>query len=250
MSDQALWALALGVLGVVAGSFLATLVVRWPAGRTLGGRSACDGCGRTLGAGELVPLLSAAASRGRCRGCGARIDPVHPAMELACVAVGASAGWAAPGLEGAAGAAFGWLLAALAALDRRAFWLPDRLVLPLAAIGLVGDVAGLAPPLTERLIGGAGGFALLWAVAAGYRRLRGREGLGGGDPKLFGAIGLWLGWRVLPAVLLVAGLIGLGVVAFRALSGRPMARTDALPLGTLLAAAAYPAWWMMVAWRP
>lgn len=250
MSDAAIWALALGVLGAIAGSFLATLVVRWPEGRTLGGRSACDACGRTLGAAELVPVVSAAASRGRCRGCCARINPVHGGVELACAAVGALAGWIAPDVEGAAGAAVGWLLVALAVLDWRAFWLPDRLVLPLALLGLIGGVAGLEPRLEDRLIGGVTGFALLWAVAWGYRRWRGREGLGGGDPKLFGAIGLWLGWRVLPALLLVAGLVGLGVVLFRAATGRRMAATDALPLGALLAVAAYPAWAMMIMLRP
>jgi leader peptidase (prepilin peptidase)/N-methyltransferase len=74
--------------------------------------------------------------------------------------------------------------------------------------------------------------------------------MGGGDPKLFAGIGLWLGWRMLPPVLLVACLLGLGVVLTRALGGRPMARTDALPLGALLAMAAYPAWLVMVAVRP
>ena len=74
--------------------------------------------------------------------------------------------------------------------------------------------------------------------------------MGGGDPKLFGAIGLWLGWRLLPSVLLLAGLLGLGVVLFRRLTGRPVASNDALPLGTLLAAAAYPAWLAMVGLAP
>jgi leader peptidase (prepilin peptidase)/N-methyltransferase len=138
----------------------------------------------------------------------------------------------------------------LAVLDWRAFWLPDRLVLLLALGGLAGGLAGLSPPLIDRLAGGAAGFAVLWVVAFGYRRLRGREGLGGGDPKLFGAIGLWLGWQLLPAVLLVAGLVGLGIVGVRALSGRVMAGTDALPLGTLIAVAAYPAWIMMVSLVP
>ena len=75
-------------------------------------------------------------------------------------------------------------------------------------------------------------------------------GGGGGHPKLFGAIGLWLGWRMLPPVLLVAALVGLGVVLFRRLTGRAVARDDALPLGALLAAAAYPAWVVMVASVP
>ena len=74
--------------------------------------------------------------------------------------------------------------------------------------------------------------------------------MGGGDPKLFGGIGLWLSWQLLPAVLLVASLLGLGVVLFAHLTGRARARTDALPFGALLAAAAYPAWLMVVATTP
>jgi leader peptidase (prepilin peptidase)/N-methyltransferase len=250
VSDQAIWALALGGLGAIAGSFLATLVIRWPEGREMNGRSACDTCGRTLKAWELIPLLSAAALRGRCRECGAAIDPTHIGVEAACLVVGVTAGWFAPGIQGAAGAVFGWLLVTLAMLDWRAFWLPDRLVLPLALAGLAGGVAGLAPALVDRLLGGAGGFGVLWGVATAYRRMRGREGIGGGDPKLFGAIGLWLGWQLLPAVLLVSGLVGLGIVAFRAVARRPMAGSDPLPLGTLLAVAAYPAWIAMVALTP
>lgn len=245
-----MWALGLGILGAILGSFLATLVVRWPQGRSVArGRSACDACGRRLGAAELVPVLSAVVQRGRCRDCGSPIGAVHGRVELACIAVGASAGWAAPGWEGLAGAVFGWLLVTLAALDLLHFWLPDALTAPLAAGGIAMGALGFAPPMEDRLIGGAAGFLLLWGVMQGYARLRGRAGMGGGDPKLFAGIGLWLGWRMLPPVLLVACLAGLGVVLVRALAGRPMARTDALPLGALLAIAAYPAWLVMVAVR-
>lgn len=228
------WPALLGVLGLVFGSFIATVAIRWPEGRSaLSGRSACDGCGRVLGAAELVPLAGYLVLRGRCRSCGAAIAPLHPVVEAIGAAIGLAAGFAAPGWDGVAGATFGWLLLALAAIDFRAFWLPDALT---AALALAGLAFG-APPLADRLIGGVAGFAALWLVAAGYRRLRGRAGLGGGDAKLFGAIGLWLGWRALPGVLLVACLIGLAVAL-----ARRMRAGDRLPLGTLLAAGAFAAW--------
>lgn len=251
MPDPIVRALILGALGAIVGSFAAALVIRWPDGRSVvRGRSACDACGRTLGAAELIPLLSAIVQRGRCRGCGAAIDPWHWRVEAAATLIGASAGALAPGAEGVAGAVFGWLLLTLAALDWRAFWLPDRLTALLALAGVASAAAGLEPPIADRLWGGVLGFALLWAVATAYERVRGREGMGGGDPKLFGAIGLWLGWRLLPAVLLAAALVGLGIVLARRLSGRSMAHDDALPLGTLLALAAYPAWAMVIGMRP
>lgn len=249
MGEAVAWPALLALLGAAMGSFLSTLAMRWPAGRTMGGRSACDGCGRRLTAVELVPLLGWAIGRGRCLTCGAAIDPRHPAFELACIAIGALSGVVAPGWAGGFGAAFGWLLLTLATIDAAELWLPDPLVLALALLGMASAVA--APPeIGERLIGGAAGFASLWLLAAAYRAIRGREGLGGGDPKLFGAIGLWLGWRLLPAVLLLAALVGLGLVLMRRLRGRTVAADDAMPFGAFLAVAAYPAWLAMIAMAP
>ncbi|MET0268982.1 MAG: A24 family peptidase [Sphingomonas sp.] len=240
------WALAGGGLGAVAGSYLSTIALRWPQGRAARGRSTCDGCGRTLSPLELVPLLSWALAQGRCRACGGRIDPRHPGIEAACAVAGAAALALAPGPAGLAGALFGWLLIVLAVLDLDHFWLPDRLTAVLAGVGLAGGLAGLPPPLADRLIGGAAGFVALWAIAAAYRAARGREGLGRGDAKLLGAIGLWLGWRALPPVLLGASLCGLVAALALWLAGRPIGPATRLPLGTLMAAAAF-AWWLAAA---
>jgi len=244
-ADEAWWALALGVAGACIGSFVAALSVRWPMGRSVAqGRSACDACGATIRARDLVPVLSALALRGRCRDCAAPIAPIHWRVEVAAAAIGASAGLVAASPFAVAGAVFGWGLLALAVLDLTHWWLPDRLTLPLAIAGLA-----LGPGMpVGRVIGGALGYAGLALVAAGYRRWRGREGLGGGDPKLLGAIGCWLGWAMLPAVLVIAGLVGLGAVAVLRLGGREVAGDTALPFGALMAAAAYPAWLAMIGW--
>ena len=82
------------------------------------------------------------------------------------------------------------------------------------------------------------------------RRLRGREGMGAGDPKLFGAIGLWVGWQMLPAILLIGSMIGLGVVLSARLRGAAVTADTALPFGALLAIAAYPAWLFMITTAP
>ncbi len=241
------WPILLGVLGAVFGSFIATLAIRWPQGRSIAvGRSMCDACGWTLGATELVPLVSFGLLRGRCRGCGARIARGHVVTEALGLAIGVTAGLVAPGWEGVAGAACGWVLLALGAIDLATFWLPDRLTVTLAVVALVGGIARSEPDLSARLIGGVAGFGSLWLVAALYRRVRGRIGLGGGDPKLFGAIGLWLGWRDLPLVLLLASLAGLLAVAAMIATGRRPTATDRLPLGTLLAAAAFLCWTLSV----
>ena len=234
----------LGVsLGVVAGSFVATLVLRWPADRSVAaGRSSCDGCGTTLQAPELVPLLSFLAQRGRCRRCCARINLHHPIIELAGGVIGLLAMLLHPGWDGAAGALFGWMLLALAALDIDHLWLPDRLTLPLLALGLITGAAGLASALVDRAIGAAAGYAVLVVVAWSYRKLRRREGIGGGDPKLLAALGAWVGWHALPTVLLTASMLGLVTVLTLRLAGRQMAATRQLPLGAFLAMAAWTVW--------
>lgn len=240
------WALIGGLVGVIAGSYLSTIVVRWPQGRAARGRSECDQCGRALGIADLMPLISWAMARGRCRTCGGPIDRRHPAIEAGCAAMGAAALLLAPGPAGLAGALFGWLLIALAVLDVDHFWLPDRLTLTLALCGIGGGLLGFPPSLIDRGIGGVAGFLSLALVAIAYRAARGREGLGQGDAKLLGAIGFWLGWRALPFVLLGASLGGLVVALGLRFAGRRIGADTRLPLGTLLAAAAI-AWWLAAA---
>lgn len=230
----AAYALAAAAVGAIIGSYLATLCLRWPRGeQAVAGRSRCDGCGRPLEPMELVPVASAILARGRCRSCRARIDPLHLQVELAAAAIGALALIVSPDLQGAALALFGWLLLALAIFDARHFWLPDRLTAALALTGLAAGGLLSAVPLPDRLIGGALGYCALALLAWGYKRLRSRDGLGGGDPKLLGAIGLWVGWAALPAILLIASLLGLAIAIIRR-----HGPGHAIPFGTLLAVAA------------
>lgn len=237
-------ALAATLLGAVFGSFIAAMVVRWPQGRSVAkGRSACDQCAVPIATVRLVPVLSYVAQRGRAACCGGRIDPVHPLAEGLGALIGLISVLVAPdAAQASAGAVLGWLLLALALLDIRHFWLPNALTATLALTGLAAGLAGLAPPLTERLIGGAGGLLIFAAVRMGYRLLRGREGMGGGDVKLFGAIGLWLGWRMLPPVLCGAALAGLLWALVLLVAGRRPTGTSRLPFGVFLALAAWFGW--------
>lgn len=229
----AAWSVLGAGLGLLVGSYLATLLVRWPEGESASfGRSRCDGCNRPLRWFELVPLASYGVLRGRCSRCGARIDPLHTGVEALCGLAGA----VLAGLGQPAWMPFAWLLIVLAAFDWLHLWLPNRLTLILAAVALI--VPPLEPgidPVT-RMATGAVAFAILWLVAWGYRTLRGREGLGGGDPKLFGAIGLWSGPFALPSILLIACLIGLADAVRRRATKGAAGQTE-LPLGTYLAAA-------------
>jgi leader peptidase (prepilin peptidase)/N-methyltransferase len=236
------------VAGAIAGSFLSTLILRWPQGRGISrGRSACDGCGRVLGVRDLVPLLSALFQRGRCRTCGARIDPLHIGMELGCVVIGTLALAAMPGVGGISWggigwALLGWLLLTLAVLDWRHFWLPDALTLSLAFLGLTIGLWSTDTALIDRIVGAAVGYGALLAIALGYRALRGREGLGLGDAKLLGALGAWFGWQALPFILLLSALLGLLLVLVSAVGGQRASAATRVPLGTFLAIGAVPGW--------
>jgi leader peptidase (prepilin peptidase)/N-methyltransferase len=235
------------VLGALVGSFLGAALVRMPQGRSaMTGRSSCDACGRRLGFAELVPIVSYLVLRGGCRQCGARIDPWQFAAEAGGAAIGlVSALLARDGLQMVGGLLLGWQLLLLGLLDLRHFWLPRGLVLGLAASGAAVAFARFGPALplaTEALAGGALGFAMLWIIAALYRRVRGREGMGGGDPALLGAIGLWVGPVGTVVTVLAASLFALaGAVAMLGL-GRKVGAQTALPLGSALGLAGWFVW--------
>jgi len=233
-----------GVAGAIAGSFLGTLILRWPQGRGVSrGRSACDGCGRLLSAVDLVPLLSALVQRGQCRTCGAAIDPLHGRVEAGCAIIGALALGFAPDPGGIGWALLGWLLLTLAVLDKRHFWLPDALTLPLAFLGFTIGLWTTDVAMVDRVIGAVAGYGALLAVTVGYRLLRGRDGLGLGDAKLLGALGAWFGWQALPFILLLAASLGLIAVLAAMALGRAVNGATRVPLGTFLALAAVPGWW-------
>lgn len=242
---EPLAALAGAVVGAIVGSFLATLVLRWPQGRGVTrGRSVCDGCGRVLAPADLIPMLSALLQQGRCRSCGAAIDPLHGRIEAGCAIVGALAFGFLPDPGGVAWAVLGWLLLTLAVLDKRHFWLPDALTLPLAFLGLTIGLWATDVGLLDRAVGASGGYLALLAVATAYRRLRRREGLGLGDAKLLGALGAWFGWQALPFILLLAATLGLLAVFGVMVTGGAINRRTRVPLGSFLAFAAIPGWWI------
>jgi leader peptidase (prepilin peptidase)/N-methyltransferase len=233
------------LIGLILGSFIATLALRWPAGRSVLGRSQCDACGRALGGLDLVPLLSALASRGRCRTCGAPISPFHWRVELGSALVGVVALGFAPGVAGWLWALFGWLLLPLLLLDARHFWLPDRLSALLAVVGLLFAGPLFGASLLDRWIGAVAGGTTLALLAWTYRRTRGVEGMGGGDPKLVAAIGCWTGWQALPLLLLLASAGGIGWALLGQRKGDPPLAERRVPFGVFLCAAAFaavPAW--------
>jgi len=135
-----------------------------------------------------------------------------------------------------------WQLLTLAVVDGENFWLPDVLTWPLVATGLLAAWWLEPENLPARGIGAAAGFVVLWLLGWLYRRLRGREGLGGGDPFLMAGAGAWVGWMGLASVMLWAGVAGLSLVIARRVTGKAVSAQDALPFGVFLAIGIWLTW--------
>lgn len=241
------WFLAalLGTLGAIWGSFAGALCARWPSGESIvAGRSRCDHCGKTIASFDLIPLVSFALLKGKCRNCGARISSDIVIIEIGAVIVGILPLFLFPPSQAFAAALFAWLLLPLMMLDIRHLWLPDRLTIVLALTGVLA--ASFLMPETgwiDRMLGSIGGYAVFEMIRRLYRATRHRDGMGAGDPKLLGAIGLWLGWQALPLVILFASLIGLAW----ALTAKLLYRREitAVAFGAMLGASALLNVWSM-----
>lgn len=166
---------------------------------------------------------------------------------LMALAGGAIGVWAALGHPDAAATAaltalLGWQLLLISVLDAEHFSLPDILTLPLLTTGLLAAVLLDRIAFADALVGAGVGFSGLWLVALAYRRMRGHDGLGDGDPFLLAAGGAWVGWIGLPSVLLWASAAGLSMVGARLLVGSRVSAADRLPFGPCLAIGIWLTW--------
>lgn len=200
-------------------------------------RSACPSCGHRIGAIENIPVVSWLALRGRCRGCGAPISPRYPIVEALTGAL--SAGLALHfgfGLALAGALVFTWVLVAAAFIDLDTTLLPDDLTLPLLWLGLLLNLGGTFVPLPDAVIGAAAGYLVLWLVYQGFKLLTGKEGMGFGDFKLLAAIGAFLGWKLLPIVILFSSVVG-ATVGIALIVFARHGRSVPIPFGPYLVAA-------------
>jgi leader peptidase (prepilin peptidase)/N-methyltransferase len=220
-----------GLFGAVIGSFLNVVAHRVPLGESIvSPGSRCPECGAPVKAYDNVPVVSWLVLRGRCRNCGAPISPRYPLVELATALA-----WA--GVVAARGfdddlvleLPFVAALIALAAIDFDHKLLPNKIVYPLAVYGVIATLLVDRGDLVENLIAGAGAFAFLLAAVIAYP-----SGMGMGDVKLAGAMGLYLGASVIPALLvafLSGSVVGIVILAREGAAGRK----KAVPFGIFLA---------------
>ncbi len=200
-------------------------------------RSACPGCGAPIGALQNIPLISWLALRGRCAKCRRAIGVRYPVVELATGILSGLIGWKFGFSWAAVGALlFTWSLIAAAIIDIDTQLLPDDITLPLVWAGLLFNLFDVFVPLETAVVGAIAGYLALWSVYWLFKLTTGKEGMGYGDFKLLAAIGAFLGWQMLPAVILlssiVGALVGIGLILF---AGRE--RQIPIPFGPYLAAA-------------
>jgi leader peptidase (prepilin peptidase) / N-methyltransferase len=184
-------------------------------------RSRCPACGHGIAAWENIPVLSWIALRGKCSACGTGIAVKYPLVELlAGIATGYSAWRFGFSLAALGAAVFLWFTIALAFIDQETGLLPDDLTLFLLWIGLLLNVSGTFVPLGDAVIGAAAGYLSLWVVYWAYKLATGKEGMGYGDFKMNAAVGAFLGWKMLPVVILLSSLVGLVFGALQMFAAR------------------------------
>jgi leader peptidase (prepilin peptidase)/N-methyltransferase len=261
-------AAAAGLLGLCVGSFLNVVIHRLPkmmerewqaqcaelrgeavttAGEPLSlarPRSRCPACGHPISALENIPLVSYLMLRGKCAGCGTRIPLRYPVIEAATGLLSAYAAWHfGPSLQAAGALLLVWALIALAAIDFDTQLLPDSITLPLLWAGLAFNLVGTYVQLETAVVGAMAGYLALWSVYWLFKLATGKEGMGYGDFKLLAALGAWLGWQMLPAIILLSSVVGAAVGLTLIVAVRH-GRNVPIPFGPYLAAAgAIAAFW-------
>jgi leader peptidase (prepilin peptidase)/N-methyltransferase len=184
-------------------------------------RSRCPSCGKGVTAVQNVPVLSFLFLRGRCANCKAKISLKYPVVELLAGIGAAYSAWRfGPGLAALGAAAFVWFAIALAFIDQETGFLPDDLTLPLVWLGLIFNLNNTFAPLPDAVIGAAAGYLSLWLVYWAYKLLMKKEGMGYGDFKMNAAVGAFLGWKMLPLVILLSSVVGLAFGALQMFGAR------------------------------
>lgn len=273
-SSPAAFYSTIGILGLLVGSFLNVVIHRLPkmmeAGwkkecceflkisddtpssgeqekyNLISPRSACPHCQHKITALENIPVFSYLFLGGKCRSCKQAISIRYPFIELlsavTAVVVAYHFGFS---LQTAFAILLTWALIALSAIDFDCQLLPDDITLPFLWLGLLCNLFGLFTSIHSSLIGAMAGYGILWTVYMLFKIVTGKEGMGFGDFKLLAMLGAWMGWQLLPLIIILSSLcgaiIGVSMVVFRAHD-----KTKPIPFGPYLAIAG----WIALIWGP
>ena len=216
-------------------------------------RSHCPSCKAPVTAMQNVPVISWLLLKGRCAACGTKIPARYPLVELSTGLLAAAVAWHFGfGFEAACALLVTGFLVPLTGIDLDHQLLPDVLTLPLLWLGLLASLfhdpastAALPVSPADAIIGAATGYLFLWGVFHAFKLLTGKEGMGYGDFKLFAALGAWMGWQMLPLILLLSAAVG-AIVGIALIAFRKQGRDVPIPYGPYLAGAG----WIAMMWGP
>lgn len=255
------------VFGLLIGSFLNVVILRFPLQLNAGWRrdsrdflglepelsvpltlsrpnSRCPSCKVPIRARHNIPLISYIFLRGRCNACAEPIAPQYPFVELLSALLATFFVYHF-GLSVVTvyGLILSYTLVVLTGIDLQEKLLPDQITLPLLWIGLFANLSGTFVPLTDAVVGAIAGYLSLWIVFWIFKLLTGKEGMGYGDFKLLAALGAWLGWQMLPMVILLSTAVGAAVgIAGIIFAGR--SRDTTIAFGPFMAVAG----WIAFVW--
>ncbi len=257
-SSPAIFVALSGLLGLLVGSFLNVVIHRLPKimerewhakcaelnGQTIESkprynllipRSACPHCNHSISALENIPVISYLFLRGKCAGCATPISLRYPTVEALSGLLSAYVAWHFGfGMAGIAAIILVWALITLTFIDFDIQLLPDSITLPLLWLGLLLNLNGAFTSLSNALIGAVAGYLVLWSVYWAFKLTTGKEGMGYGDFKLLAALGAWLGWTMLPLIILLSSLVG-AVVGIALIVFTKHGRNIPIPFGPYLA---------------
>lgn len=206
--------------------------------------SRCPHCERPIRALENIPVVSYLWLRGKCAGCHKPISLRYPFVELLSAALAGAVAWHfGYGFQALAAILLTWVLVALTFIDIDHQLLPDVMVLPFLWIGLLVNLNGTFVDLPSAIIGAVAGYLTLWTVFQLFKLVTGKEGMGYGDFKLLALFGAWLGWKLLPLIILLSSFIG-AIVGIALIVFRGRDRAQPIPFGPYLAAAG----WVAMLW--
>ena len=265
--------MVVALLGLLAGSFLNVVIHRLPImlrrqwsdecrelmsisnGASMEGeqtynlvtpRSACPKCGHKITAFENIPIVSYLVLRGKCRACGAAIPLRYPLVEIVTALLSLAVAWYfGYSWQAVAALLLTWVLIALSVIDLQTSLLPDTITLPFIWLGMIINIGETLTDLQSSLLGAVCGYLSLWSVYHVFKWLTRKEGMGYGDFKLLALLGAWLGWQMLPFVILmssfVGATVGIGLMLFKGQD-----KNIPIPFGPYLALAG----WIGLLWGP
>ncbi|MFV0597600.1 prepilin peptidase [Shewanella sp.] len=201
--------------------------------------SACPKCKTTIKPWHNLPILGWLMLKGKCAACHASISSRYPIIELVTGLLVATLAWHfGPSWQFVFAAILTFVLIALTGIDLDEMLLPDQMTIPLLWLGLLINLNHTFTTPTDAVIGAVAGYLSLWSVFWLFKLLTGKEGMGYGDFKLLAVFGAWLGWQMLPLVILMSSLVG-ALVGITLIVLKRNQLANPIPFGPYIAAAGW-----------